>query len=166
MFGMLRIVFPVTHFVEFSHMIHFVARGLCVALFFPLFAGCSDKPKLAPVQGNVTLDGAPLKSGRITFESPGNRPATAKIVDGKIIEATTMEPNDGVPVGSHKVAISANEEPGSAVSANPGDPIKPGANYMGGKSIIPARYNNPETSQLTAEIKPGDNGVEFKLTSK
>jgi len=147
-------------------MVQFFTRSLCVALFFPLLAGCGGKPKLAPVQGTVTLDGAPLKNGSITFESPGNRPATAKIVDGKIVEATTFEPNDGVAVGSHKVAISANEEAASAVAANPGDSINPGANYMGGKSIIPARYNNPETSQLTAEIKPGDNGVEFKLTSK
>ncbi|MBN9520968.1 hypothetical protein J0H58_21010 [bacterium] len=131
-----------------------------------LLAGCSGGPKLAKVTGTVTLDDKPLPRGTLTFEMPGQRPATATIVDGKITEATTFAPGDGVPVGKHKVAVSATIDPGPAISANPGDASRPsGGNYMGGKSLIPARYNNPETSGLTADVGPGGTALKFELKS-
>jgi hypothetical protein len=131
-----------------------------------LLAGCSGGPKLAQVAGTVTLDGKPLPRGTLTFETPGQRPATATVVDGRITEATTFAPGDGVPVGRHKVAVSATVDPGPAISANPGDASRPsGGNYMGGKSLIPTRYNNPETSGLTAEVGPGDASLKFELKS-
>lgn len=41
------------------------------------------------------------------------------------------------------------------------------ANYMGvGESLIPAKFNNPETSGLTAEIKPGKNSLQFDVKTK
>jgi hypothetical protein len=135
-----------------------VIAALCL-----LSAGCSDRPKMAEVKGTVTLDGKPLPAGTVTFEMKGERPATAKIVNGKITEVTTFDPGDGVPVGQHRVAIAASEDT-AALAANPGDPT-PKGNYMVGKSLIPAAYNNPDTSGLTAEIKPGENTVEFKLFS-
>jgi hypothetical protein len=131
-----------------------------------LAAGCgSDRPELARVTGTVTLDGKPLPKGTITFESVGKRPATGTIVNGQITEVTTYDAGDGAPVGSHKVAISATEAPASAVVANPGEAKAPRADYMTGKSLIPTRYNDPSTSGLSAEIKSGENTVEFKLTS-
>lgn len=130
-----------------------------------LAAGCSDRPALAPVKGTVTFDGKPLAAGSITFEAKSVRPATGKIVNGEIVELTTYDPGDGVPVGQHKVSITATEDAASAVVPNPGDAKAPKANYMVGKSLIPARYNDPATSGLTAEIKKGENTVEFKLTS-
>lgn len=132
----------------------------------PILFGCSGGLKLAPVEGTVTLDGVPLAKGTITFESTGNRPAIARIENGKIVEATTYTTGDGVPVGEHTVAISATEDAASAVTDNPGMSKSPGANYMVGKSLIPAAYNNPSTSGLTATIQPGGNTVEFKLVSK
>jgi len=140
-------------------------RICAVALVFCALTGCSDRPKLAKVKGTVTLDGKLLPNGSITFETTGARPATGKIVNGQIVEVTTFDPDDGVPVGSHRVAITANEEASSAVVANPGEGKTPGPNYMGGKSIIPTAYNNPATSGFTAEIKSGENTVEFKLYS-
>lgn len=132
-----------------------------------LAAGCgSDRPELARVKGTVTLDGKPLSKGTITFEAVGKRPATGTIENGQITEVTTYDAGDGVPVGSHKIAISATEAPASAVVANPGEAKAPRADYMTGKSLIPTRYNDPTASGLTAEIKSGENTVEFKLTSK
>jgi hypothetical protein len=136
---------------------------LALAIFVP---GCgSGDVKLAKVKGTVTLDGAPLPKGTVTFESQGQRPATGTIVNGEIVEVTTYAPGDGIPLGHHKIAISATEDSGSAVAANPGEG-KVGANYMSGKSLIPAMYNDPSTSGLTADIKAGENTVEFKLTAQ
>jgi len=117
---------------------------------------------MAPVKGTVTHDGKPLANGTIRFEMTGQRPATGKIVNGEIVEMTTFKTNDGVPIGSHRIAIWASEEAGSAVVANPGE-SKMGENYMSGKSLIHADYNNPDTSGLTAEIKSGENVVNLKL---
>ncbi len=136
-----------------------------VASLVVLAAGCSDRPSLGKVKGTVTLDGTPLPYGTVTFELAGHRPATGKIVDGTITEVTTYDPGDGAPVGSHRVAVTANAEPGPAVAANPGDGKAPAGNYMSGKSLIPAAYNDPSTSGLTAEIKGGENVVEIKLSS-
>src|SRR5205085_3181280 len=108
-----------------------------------LAAGCSGGPKLGQVSGTVTLDGKPLPKGTLTFETTGQRPATARVENGQIVEATTYKAGDGVPVGTHKVAVAAFEDAASAVVEDPGKGKVPGANYMMGKSLVPARYNDP-----------------------
>ena len=113
-------------------------------------SGCSDKPKLAQVTGNVTYKGQPVKQGSITFVPAEGRPATGKIVDGKITEITCYELNDGVPLGSHKVLIQAGQQSD--------DMYAPTA-----KSPIPERYASLEKSDLTAEIVAGENTVDFEL---
>jgi len=125
-------------------------------------AGCGGVP-MAQVKGTVKYDGQPLKNGTIRFEAAGVKPATGRIVNGEIVDLHTFKPNDGVPVGSHKVAIWALEDAAADTAKNPGE-AKVGANYMSGKSLIPAIYNDPATSGLTAEIKSGgDNTVAFEL---
>ncbi|MGL4555105.1 MAG: hypothetical protein ACRC33_28400 [Gemmataceae bacterium] len=133
-----------------------------LALLLPLaalIAGCGSN--LGQVTGTVTYEGTPLADGTIIFETTGARPATGKIVAGKITDVMTSRPGDGVPPGSHKVAIHAIEAAGSAVAANPGD--KTGIASMQTKSLIPAKYGDPATSGLTAEIKPGSNELKFEL---
>jgi hypothetical protein len=136
----------------------------CVRAALPalvlFLAGCGG-PSLGKVTGTVTYDGKPLKSGTIIFESKGARPATGKIVDGRIVEVTTFQPNDGAPVGEHKVVIQAVEDAGSSKGANPGDPS--GTSSMQTRSLIPAAYGDPETSRLTATIKRGENNLTFEL---
>jgi len=139
-------------------------RTAAVLAACALVVGCSDRPRMATVKGTVTLDGAPLVAGTVTFESPGLRPATAKIVRGELTEVSTFEPNDGAPVGSHSVAVAASEDAASAVVADPGQ-ATPKGSYMVGKSIIPRAYNDPATSKLTVEVTPGENVVELKLFS-
>lgn len=129
------------------------------ALLAVVVAGCGSN--LAQVSGTVSYDGKPVEQGSIIFETTGARPATGKIVGGKIVEVTTNRPGDGAPPGSHKVAIHAFASSGSAVTANPGDAT--GIASMQTKSLIPTKYNNPATSGLTVELKPGKNEVNFEL---
>lgn len=137
----------------------FFSLTLVIAMF-----GCNSGPRMAPVKGTVTYDDKPIAKGTIRFESPGYRPSTGKIINGEIVEMTTTRAGDGVPVGAHKIAVWATEDADSAVVPNPGE-SKVGANYMSGKSLIRVDYNNPDTSGLTAEIKPGENVLAFKLHS-
>ena len=140
---------------------------LAAALAGPL-AGCGPRgPALAEVSGTVTLDGRPLERGTITFEATGLRAATARIVDGRIVEATTHRANDGVPVGRQRIAVFSRAEPvalkpGTApAKASPGSAAFPPS--MTGPSLLPARYNDPATSGLTATISPGQNTLSLEL---
>lgn len=129
--------------------------------------GNADRSSTAPVSGTVTFDGQPLVSGTITFETAGSRPASGVIKEGTILNVTTYEPNDGVPVGLHKVSITSTETEKKAVMANPGETAAFDPNYMGGgNSLIPPKYTNPGTSGLTVKINSGsDNVVRFALES-
>lgn len=144
-------------------MIH---RLLPFILLASVLSGCGGGPKLAAVKGTVTLDDKPLVKGTITFETEGQRPATGRIVNGEIVELTTYKAGDGVPLGAHRVAITATADAASAVTPDPGKGKGPGADYMVGKSLIPEAYNDPVRSKLTAQVEAGENTVAFKLSSK
>jgi hypothetical protein len=136
----------------------------CTFIAASLLSGCNFGPALAPVKGTVTHEGKPLAKGTIRFEGAGKPSATGKIVDGQIVEVTTTKANDGVALGTQKIAIWAQEDAASAVVANPGESGKAGgANYMVGKSLIHTDYNNPDTSGLTADIKSGTNEIKLEL---
>jgi len=125
-----------------------------------LSAGCGSG--LGQVTGKVYYDGKPLKQGSIRFETTGARPATGNIVDGEIVEVMTLKPGDGVPLGSHKVAVFSLDPGTGGGPKNPGDPSA-GPAAMMTASLIPAVYNDPAKSGLTAEIKSGPNEVRFDL---
>ncbi|MGL6097420.1 MAG: hypothetical protein ACRC7O_16685 [Fimbriiglobus sp.] len=130
--------------------------------------GCGGPPSpLGAVRGTVTLDGKPLRTGVIFFDAPNSRPAVGTVVDGVITEVTTYTPGDGAAIGRLKVAVSATESPPAApVGADPGVMARSGANHMIGKSLIPARYNQPDTSRLVVDIVRGENIVELALTTE
>ncbi len=106
-------------------------------------------PSLGQVSGSVTYKGQPLSQGEISFFPTNGRPAFGKIVDGKIVEATFVATNDGVPVGTHQVSIQ---------SMTNADDM-----YAEQKSLIPKRYGDPATSGLTAEVQKGQNDLSFEL---
>ena len=141
-----------------------------LCLLFLTLTGChgDGRSPTGSVEGTVTVDGQPLDEGTIIFESPGKRPASGEIRAGKIVNVMTYVAGDGVPTGSQKVAINATVATSSiSVPDNPGQVMPVDANYMGvGESLIPAKYNNPETSGLTAEIKPGKNSLQFDVKTK
>ncbi|MDR1384792.1 MAG: hypothetical protein LBJ67_13240 [Planctomycetaceae bacterium] len=132
-------------------------------------SGCGAKyPPTAKVTGTVTHKGKPLAKGTIIFEVDGCRPATGKIVDGKIIDVTTFEPNDGVSLGIAKIAIISKEEVEEKITetGDPGSRRSLDANYMGtgAKSLIAPHYGNPSTSNLTAVIEKGkENTITIEL---
>ena len=138
----------------------FACRFLCLWAAF-VVAGCTGRGPLGAVHGRVSFKGAPLTRGTIVFEVTGARPASAQIVNGQITEVTTFRRNDGVPVGKAAVAVFAFEPPApSAATSKPGEP-----NYMGmdAKSLIPQKYNHPQTSGLTCVIHSGENEIVLDL---
>lgn len=143
------------------------ARAWLVILAVAAVGGCGPRrPELAAVEGTVTLDGRPLAHGIISFEAEGRRPATARIVDGRIVEATTYRPGDGVPTGRHRVAVTAREQAAAAAPANPGQATIASAGAMAGKLLVPSRYTDPATSGLTVTIAAEPNRIDLQLATK
>jgi hypothetical protein len=103
--------------------------------------GCGGGGNTGKVTGTVTFDGTPVADGQVSFE--GNTVVGAQIKDGKF-EAD-------VPVGKHKVKITATREEGVAPDGLP--------NFV---SYIPKKYNDQTT--LEEEVKSGTNEFKFELT--
>ena len=125
--------------------------GWMVALV--VFVGCStrpaDQPEIAPVAGRVTMDGQPLASVSVVFESErgvlsfGNTDA-----DGRY-KLSYIRSANGAGLGKNTVRISTP-------TMGPTSPLH--------KDSIPAIYNTQST--LAADVAKGRNVFDFALESK
>ena len=111
--------------------------------------GCGSK--LPTLEGNVTLDGAPLADARVVFEAPDRATAFAKTDAEGNYQASTGS-QTGIAAGRYGVAISAYQtKPGGSESPIP-------------VLRTPKKFNSTETSGLTVEVQPGRNkDVNFAL---
>jgi hypothetical protein len=124
-------------------------------------SGC-DQAKRGGVGGQVKLDGKPVEEGTITF-SPSTAgqdlAAWSAVRDGKY----SIPSEAGPGVGVCRVEIRAMRSTGKK---NPYyDPKLGGLEpEFETEQIVPKRYNSE--SELTADIKPGDNVLDFDLKTK
>jgi hypothetical protein len=126
------------------------SRFSCLLLALTCVAalGCgSELP--STVSGKVTLDGAPLTKGTVTFAPQGE----GRIAYGEIDSSgnyTVRTLNDqGMQVGEYNVTIIAT---GEAPASDIPPPL-----------LTPAKYANAQTSGFTASVKPGPNTFNFAL---
>jgi hypothetical protein len=118
-------------------------------------AGCgSDRPKTAVVKGKVTFNGKPVPHGTVLFVpvTPGTS-ATGEIGPDGTYSLTTFKKGDGALLGKHKVVVVAMDE-------------KPGAPPVEGylpPPIVPDKYSSPGTTDLEAEVREGENKMDFDL---
>jgi hypothetical protein len=117
-------------------------------------AGCGDNSGLVEVKGTVTLDGAPLEKGAISFTPVDRKTRTA----GANIVAGSYSAQ--VPVGTMKVAISAGKVVGKKPLYD-----RPGSRERDViEEMVPAKYN--EETELRLEVKPGGMEKKWDLISK
>jgi hypothetical protein len=148
----------------------FVSRDCCHvagSLMVLLIFGCGGSGDIKPIanlvscSGTVTLDGAPLKQGIVSF-APVNptagQPATGAIKDGKFTMATTVSA-PGVVAGQYKVSVQSFDQE-KAPSTNPSDMVKKPT------SLIPEKYLDITKSGLEAEVKKGMTPIKLELVSK
>ena len=126
------------------------ALGLAVAV--ALAAGCGEKA--TTVKGDVTLDDRPLDQGRISFVPvDGKTPnSDAAIKDGKY----TLK----AAPGAYQVKITANRSKGKRKAYDA--PDSPEVDIL--EQYLPDRYN--KETELKADVKAGENKVDFPLKSK
>jgi len=141
--------------------------------------GCGDDdlPRRHPVVATVNYKGEPMRSGTITF-TPGDlsrgRSAGGTIMDGSY-SLTTYYPDDGALAGRYKVTIISTKANTDALEpqhklmyekalSSPGVPIPAQVKKkVKIETLVPRKYSTPETSDLTAEVKEGDNVINFDL---
>jgi hypothetical protein len=126
-----------------------------------LLCGCGDDGlALAPVEGTVLMDGAPVAEAGVMFAPLDNKqgPPAVGTTDGegKFTLVTANKP--GALVGEHRVAISKTQ----AIVI----PQRRGLPIYKAKELLPPKFGSFETSGLTASVKDDDNQVKFELSSK
>ena len=116
--------------------------------------GCAADTGKGTVRGEVTLDGQPLKEGRIRFvpEDRKSPSVDTAIADGRF-QAT-------VPVGPQRVEINAPKVVGKRrMYDTPNSPVVDEV-----RELLPARYN--VRSELTMTVQPGSQKKSFDLNSQ
>jgi hypothetical protein len=119
---------------------------LALALTWGLLAGCGggDSGELPTVRvsGTLSVDGKPVSKGTVHFVPANGRPATGIVEDGKFTLSTYKE-GDGVVAGQNRISVEVVQE----VPTKDGDTTA--------KSLIPAKFTNPDTSGLQLDVRPG-----------
>ena len=135
----------------------------CCLLF--LLTGCGKGevgPEFAQAKGVVTYQGKPLKTGQVSFIPDGSKGTKGPMSSGAINEQgefvlQTFKPADGAVVGFHQVVVTSYK-------ASPFDPNNPSP-PLESISLIPVKYGDQKTSELTAEVTadPEKNVYTFDL---
>ncbi len=126
-----------------------------LAIVLTATAGCSQN-SLTPVSGKVTVGDKPLTTGSVRFIPDKEKGNTATDEPtGTINESGTYElrtkNQPGAPAGWYKVVVVSQEQ---------GDITKPTEI----KSYVDKKFNKPETSGLSKEVKPGAAAGAYDLT--
>lgn len=118
-----------------------------LAIIIACCSGCGDKSitVLIPVRGKVTLNGAPLGTGSVTFTPDAAKGNTTPHIPVGTLDAEgnyslQSAGKEGAPPGWYKVTVTAQE------------PIDPKNPYAPPKHLINAKYSDPNSSGLTLEI--------------
>ena len=141
-----------------------------------LSIGCpqgSDQPAISPVTGTVTQGGTPVAGATVTFVPTGDGPSAAGVTDasGKYTLSTYAGGAGAVP-GQYGVKIVKFETPDDAGGGGVGIDSKEyeAAQQAGAaaeaaepKNLLPAKYADPATSNLTATVDEGNNTIHFPL---
>jgi hypothetical protein len=130
-------------------------RWLVGILCLLMLVGCSKGDKdVAPVKGKVTYKGKAITQGTVMFQPTGGGPAAqGNLLSDGTYKLGTYKEDDGAVIGTHKVAIIALADLKGMLPEQQALP----------PPIIPDKYLSQDTSGLQAEVKSGDNEINFDL---
>lgn len=132
---------------------------LAVAFGLSLLLGCGDSnlANRAEVSGTVSLDGAPVESGTISFYPTGK---TAGPTSGATIEKGAFHINraQGPAAGENIVRFSGTRKSGRKIE---GDFGRMEDEYV---DVFPLKYG-AESKEIST-LKPGNNVLKFEFSTK
>jgi hypothetical protein len=139
---------------------HPISIAGLLALAF-LASGCSQDtgPRSMRAWGDVSLDGAPVEAGSISFESTDDAaPSQGAIKDGKFDIAADAGPTAGK---TYIIKINASKKTGKTIPNIMGD----GAPTMDILAeTIPPAFNTKSVIKKTIDADAAKNEFHFKLT--
>jgi len=128
------------------------------------YAGCGKgRPATMQVSGRVTYQGQPVPEGSIMFHPEKGRPALGSIGPDGSYTLTTFDQGDGAAPGKYRVTIDARAAAANAPRSFQEELGGNSPTSIGVKWLAPEKYSRLETSNLTAEVKPGQNVINFDL---
>lgn len=107
-------------------------------------AGCRRGPSLVPAAGRVVFEGKPLTSGAIMVQPEAGPAAQARIQPDGSFRLGTFVPDDGAIPGKATVRIVCRQ-----------DLTLSGEERAFGRSLIPEKYGQFESSGLSVDIRAG-----------
>ena len=123
-------------------------------------AGCGGLP--ASVSGTVTLDGAPLTTGLVTFLPTGPGAAAYGTIDATGRYSIRTGSKGGLAPGEYVVTVAANAPIPAAPTTVGGtkyaEPIMP--------LVTPLKYIKQDRTPLRATVTAGRQTIDFELTSR
>jgi len=147
---------------------NFSAVGVAMAAACALtWTGCGPKrPETVPVSGRVTYHGKPVAGAHVMFQPEQGRPAVATTGPDGSYRLTTFVAGDGALLGRHRVTIQATRVTGIAQPKSFEEEMRSVGKSTGTRALewlVPQKYSSLETTPLTAEVKPGENAINFDL---
>jgi len=133
----------------FSHTRRAVGVLLLVGAALAL-AGCKGKPT-GSVSGKVTYKGQPLTTGEVQFYAPEKGAGAGGKLDG----SGNYTLQGAIDVGTYKVYV----QPPVPEQLPPGTPPPKAAPFN-----IPPKYQTPQSTPLTKEVKAGNNDIPIDIT--
>jgi hypothetical protein len=123
-------------------------------------AGCGGGTPdgLTPVSGKISFKGRPLSSGTIVFVPDQERGTNGELARGEIQAdgSYRLKCGDlpGTVPGWHRVTVTSVED----------GTLAPGQVLVVPRSVLPAKYQDPQLSGLSCEVKSGkENTINFNL---
>ena len=132
----------------------FLNYGLLLGAVSLLATGCSDQKEVLVIHGTVTIGGQTPESGRLRFvpiEGTRGPASIGQIVNGEY----RIEGRGGVPVGKHRVEVTALVKTGRQVTGT-----SPGGQAMQvdeTRNLAPEEYASTQ-SPLTVEVDANSDG--------
>ena len=140
---------------------------LCLILSLVVLSGCMEAGKtrdikLEPVTGTVKLDGQPLAGANVQFLANGGMGYSYGATDasGKYV-LKAADGREGVEAGAYKVTVTKFAKPDG--SPLPND-LPPDESAAQGVEHMPAKYADPEQTELTADVPAGGKTFDFDLS--
>ena len=127
--------------------------GASLLLLLGMAVGCGDGLELSSVSGTVYLDEKPLPNAHVEFQPDQGSPSYGTTGQEGNFTLNFSHNRRGAIPGKHTVRIRTA---GFTQDASGFEREMP--------ETIPTRYN--DKSELTQEVSPGKNKVEFRLTSQ
>jgi hypothetical protein len=117
--------------------------------------GCSRRGQIS---GTVKLEDQPLTGGTVSFIFPDQTMRSGGIGPDGAYRV------DDVPVGTAKVTVRTHSRVPPGLTAPKGVPSPPGAKEQPAMVAIPKRYGDPDRSNLTCDVRGGEQTFNIPLT--